>query len=163
WTLRSPRAPRDAPRDALRGRGRRSAGPEPGRSRSHLARGVFALRNPRGPESARGLRSHRGAPGRARRRRCSRTPADSGRCRRATWLADLRTPAAAQQALGVPTVSAAVFVRAERRPGERELAAFTRAIIAAEERLGTGAVGGLAAKLPKTVVGGPAEEFEERV
>ena len=83
--------------------------------------------------------------------------------RRATLLADLRTPAAAQQALGVPTVSAAVFVRAERRPGERELAAFTRAIIAAEERLGTGAVGGLAAKLPKTVVGGPAEEFEERV
>ena len=48
--------------------------------------------------------------------------------RRTTLLADLRSPAATQQALGVPTVSAAVFVRAERRPGERELAAFTRAI-----------------------------------
>ena len=83
--------------------------------------------------------------------------------RRATLLADLRTPAAAQRALGVPTVSAAVFVRAERRPGERELAAFTRAIIAAEERLGTGAVGDLAAKLPKAVVSGSAEEFEERL
>ena len=83
--------------------------------------------------------------------------------RRAMLLADLRTPAASQKTLGVSTVSAAIFVRAERRPGERELAAFTRAILAAEERLGTDAAGDLAAKLPKNVVGGSAEEFETRV
>lgn len=82
--------------------------------------------------------------------------------RRATLLADLRTPAAAQHALGVPTVSAAVFVRAERRPGERELAAFTRGLIAAEERLAGGATDDLAGKLPQSVVGA-REEFEARV
>ena len=83
--------------------------------------------------------------------------------RRATMLADLRTPAAAAQALGVPTVSAAIFVRGERRPGERELAAFTRAIVAAEERLSNGDVGDLATKLPKNVVGSSGEDFEARV
>jgi len=84
--------------------------------------------------------------------------------RRTTLLADLRTPAMAQQALGVPTVSAAVFVRAERRPGERELAAFTRAILAAEERLGAHtAPAELATKLPKNVVGPSVEAFEARV
>ena len=82
--------------------------------------------------------------------------------RRATLLADLRTPAAAQRALGFPTVSAAVFVRAERRPGERELAAFTRAILAARERLDGGGTDELAARLPRNVVGA-REEFEARV
>lgn len=82
--------------------------------------------------------------------------------RRAALLADLRTPAAAQRALGFPTVSAAVFVRAERRPGEREIAAFTRAVLTAEERLAAGRAGELAARLPRTVVGA-AEDFETRV
>jgi NitT/TauT family transport system substrate-binding protein len=82
--------------------------------------------------------------------------------RRAALLADLRTPQAAQRALGFPTVSAAVFVRGERRPGERELAAFTRAIIAAEERLAAGRASELAKRLPPGVVGTP-EEFEARV
>jgi NitT/TauT family transport system substrate-binding protein len=82
--------------------------------------------------------------------------------RRATLLADLRTPAAARRALGIPTVSAAVFVRGERRPGERELAAFTRAVLAAEERLGAGEASELARRLPRTVVGS-GEEFEARI
>jgi NitT/TauT family transport system substrate-binding protein len=82
--------------------------------------------------------------------------------RRATLLADLRTPAAAQRALGFPTVSAAVFVRADRRPGERELAAFTRAILAAEERLAAGGVAALKARLSRSVVGA-GDEFETRV
>ncbi len=82
--------------------------------------------------------------------------------RRVTVLADLRTPAAAQRALGAATVSAGVFVRADRRPGERELAAFTNAVLAAEQRLATGLVGDLATKLPPHVVGS-AEEFVARV
>jgi NitT/TauT family transport system substrate-binding protein len=82
--------------------------------------------------------------------------------RRATLLADLRTPAAAQRALGLPTVSAAIFIRADRRPGERELAAFSRAILAAEERLAAGGARELSARLPRSVVGTP-EEFEARV
>jgi NitT/TauT family transport system substrate-binding protein len=82
--------------------------------------------------------------------------------RRATLLADLRTPAAAQRVLGFPTVSAAIFVRADRRPGERELAAFTRAILAAEERLAAGGVTALKARLPKHVVG-VGDEFDTRV
>ena len=82
---------------------------------------------------------------------------------KALLLADLRTPAAARQALGVATVNAAVFVRGERRPGERELAAFTRAILAAQDRLGSGMFGDLATKLPRNVVGGDADDFEERV
>jgi len=82
--------------------------------------------------------------------------------RRATLLADLRTPAAAQRALGLATVSAAVFVRGERRPGERELAAFSRAVLAAEDRLAAGRAGELAKRLPRTVVGA-MKDFEARV
>ena len=82
--------------------------------------------------------------------------------RRATMLADLRTPAAAERTLGARTVSAAVFVRADRRPGERELAAFTRAVLSAEARLMGGGAAALAARLPRSVVGTP-EEFEARV
>ena len=83
--------------------------------------------------------------------------------RRTALLADLRTPAAALQALGVSTVSAAVFVRAERRPGERELAAFSRAILAAEERLASGVTGDLESKLPGSVVGTGTDDFDARV
>ena len=82
--------------------------------------------------------------------------------RRATILADLRTPAAAERALGISTVSAAVFVRGDRRPGERELAAFTRAIVSAEARLVTGGASELAEKLPRSVVGS-VEEFDARL
>ena len=82
--------------------------------------------------------------------------------RRATVLADLRTPAAAERALGIPTVHAGVFVRGERRPGERELAAFTRAILAAEARLGGGQAAELAARLPRAVLGS-AGDLEARL
>ncbi|MBM4441320.1 MAG: ABC transporter substrate-binding protein [Candidatus Rokubacteria bacterium] len=81
---------------------------------------------------------------------------------RAALLADLRTPAAAQRALGISTVSAAIFVRADRRPGERELAAFTRAILAAEGRLAAGRAEDLAVRLPRQVVELPAS-FTARV
>jgi len=82
--------------------------------------------------------------------------------RRATVLADLRTPAAAERALGIATVSAAVFVRGDRRPGERELAAFSKAIVTAEARLAAGNAPELAARLPRAVVG-TEEDFEARV
>ena len=82
--------------------------------------------------------------------------------RRATLLADLRTPAAAERTLGARTVSAAVFVRADRRPGERELAAFTRAILSAEARLAAGNADGLVSRLPRSVIGTP-EEFAARL
>jgi sulfonate transport system substrate-binding protein len=83
--------------------------------------------------------------------------------RRAVVLGDLRTPVAARQALGMSTVSAAVFVRAERRPGERELAAFTRAILAAEDRLANGVTGDLDTKLPESVLGNEPDELDLRV
>jgi len=82
--------------------------------------------------------------------------------RRVSVVADLRTPAAAEKALGFATVSAAVFVRGERRPGERELAAFTRAIVAAQERLAAGRAADLATRLPRNVVGDP-QDFDARV
>jgi NitT/TauT family transport system substrate-binding protein len=77
-------------------------------------------------------------------------------------LADLRTPVAAASALGGPTVSAGIFVRADRRPGERELAAFTRGILAAQARLAAGRADELATRLPRSVAEPPAV-FEARV
>jgi len=82
--------------------------------------------------------------------------------RLATVLVDLRTPAAAERVLGAPTVSAGVFMRAERRVGEAELAAFARAVIAAQERIAAGEPANLAPKLPKSVVG-LAEDFGARL
>jgi len=81
---------------------------------------------------------------------------------RARVLVDLRSPAAVAQALGTPTVNAAVFVRADRRPRDRDLAAFARAVLAAEERLATAPPEELAAKLGKGVVG-TADDFAARV
>jgi len=81
---------------------------------------------------------------------------------RARVLVDFRTPAAVGQALGSPTVNAAVFVRADRRPRESDLAAFTRALLAAEGRIRAATAEALAAKLPKRAVGAH-EEFEARL
>jgi ABC-type nitrate/sulfonate/bicarbonate transport system substrate-binding protein len=81
---------------------------------------------------------------------------------KARVLVDLRTPAAVLQALGSLTVNAAVFVRADRRPRDRDLAAFARAVLAAEQRLATAPPAELATKLDKRVVGG-AEDFAARV
>jgi NitT/TauT family transport system substrate-binding protein len=81
---------------------------------------------------------------------------------RARVLVDLRTPAAVAQALGTATVNAAVFARADRRPRDRDLAAFARAVLAAEQQLASAPPTELAAKLGKRVAGS-ADEFSERL
>jgi sulfonate transport system substrate-binding protein len=81
---------------------------------------------------------------------------------RATVLVDLRTPAGVVKALGVSTVNAAVFARADRRPRDANLTAFARAVLAAERRIATASAEDLAAKLP-TRVTAPAEEFAARL
>ena len=72
---------------------------------------------------------------------------------RARVLVDLRTPDAVTQALGAPTVNAAVFARADRRPKDKDLAAFARAVLAAEQQLATAPPEELAGKLGKRVAG----------
>jgi NitT/TauT family transport system substrate-binding protein len=81
---------------------------------------------------------------------------------RAVMLADLRTPAAVERALGTATVNAGVFVRADRRPADRDLAALVRALVEAERLIATADAEALAAKLPRVVVGNVAE-FERRL
>jgi NitT/TauT family transport system substrate-binding protein len=80
----------------------------------------------------------------------------------ARLLVDLRTPAAVAQALGAPTVNAAVFMRVDRPVRERDLAAFVRAVLAAERRLATAAPPALAERLPAAVTSS-AGDFEARV
>jgi NitT/TauT family transport system substrate-binding protein len=82
--------------------------------------------------------------------------------RRATLLADFRTPDATAAALGKPSVNAAVFFRSDRRPRDVDLTAVARALLAAEERIRTANGEELAAKLAPRVVGAP-EEFEARL
>jgi ABC-type nitrate/sulfonate/bicarbonate transport system substrate-binding protein len=53
-------------------------------------------------------------------------------------LVDLRSPAAVRQAIGAVTVNAAVFVRSDRLPRERDLTAFARAVLAAQRRIVAG-------------------------
>ncbi|HEU4368918.1 MAG TPA: ABC transporter substrate-binding protein [Methylomirabilota bacterium] len=77
-------------------------------------------------------------------------------------LVDFRTPDGVARVLGRPTVNAAVFARADRRPRDRDLGAFARAVLAAEQRLGTARADELAARLPARVVG-PAAEFAARL
>jgi len=81
---------------------------------------------------------------------------------RARVLVDLRSPAAVAQALGTSTVNAAVFARADRRPRDRELAAFARAVLAAEQQLASAPPAELAAKLGRRVAGS-GDEFTERL
>ena len=81
---------------------------------------------------------------------------------RAAVLADLRGPDAVRRTLGVSTVNAAVFVRTDRRPRDRDLTAFARAVLAAEHLLATASPDRLAARLPRNVVGAP-DEFERRL
>ena len=84
---------------------------------------------------------------------------DSGH---ASALVDLRSPAAVRQAVGTITVNAAVFMRRDRRVRDRDLAAFTRAVLAAERRLAEGDADALASKLPQAVTA-EADGFEGRV
>jgi NitT/TauT family transport system substrate-binding protein len=77
-------------------------------------------------------------------------------------LVDLRTPAGVAQAIGTPTVNAAVFVRTDRRPRDRDLGAFARAVLAAEQRIATAKPDELAARLPRRITV-PADEFAARL
>src|SRR5262245_1917370 len=77
-------------------------------------------------------------------------------------LVDLRTPAAVAQAIGTPTVNAAVFARADRRPRDRDLGAFARAVLAAERRIASAEPAELAERLPKHLTP-PADEFAARL
>ncbi len=81
---------------------------------------------------------------------------------RATALLDLRTPAGVTQALGVSTVNAAVFARADRRPRDQSLTAFARAVLAAEQRIATTGAEELVARLGKRITT-PTEEFTARL
>jgi hypothetical protein len=81
---------------------------------------------------------------------------------RATLLADLRSPAAVAGALGSVTVSAGVFARSDRRIDERDLTAFLRALLAAEDWLKTANAAMIAGRLPARALG-PPEEFEARL
>jgi NitT/TauT family transport system substrate-binding protein len=75
-------------------------------------------------------------------------------------LVDLRTPAAVAQALGTTTVNAAVFARADRRPRDRDLGSFARAVLAAEQRIATATPDDLAARLPRRIGG---DDFAARL
>lgn len=81
---------------------------------------------------------------------------------RAKLLADFRTAAAVAGALGKRTVNAAVFMRADRRVKDADLAALARALLAAEERIRTAGAEELAARLGGRVAG-DADEFEARL
>ena len=81
---------------------------------------------------------------------------------RATVLVDLRTPASVAQALGVTTVNAAVFARADRRPRDQHLTAFARAVLAAEQRIASASTSELVTTLPKRLTT-PSEDFTARL
>ncbi len=75
-------------------------------------------------------------------------------------LVDLRSPAAVAQAIGTSTVNAAVFARADRRPRDRDLGAFARAVLAAEQRIAAAKADDLATRLPKRI---GADDFATRL
>lgn len=70
----------------------------------------------------------------------------------ARLLVDLRTPAAVAAAVGNATLHAAVFARVDRRPRDRDLGAFARAVLGAVERIGAASAEDLAARLPRRLV-----------
>ena len=72
--------------------------------------------------------------------------------RRATVLVDFRSPRAVADALGAPTLNAAIFVRGDRRPKDADLAAFARAVLAAERLIATQSAAALAAQLPQPIL-----------
>jgi hypothetical protein len=77
-------------------------------------------------------------------------------------LADLRTPRAAAETLGTRTVDAAVFARTDRLPTLAALAAFRRALLAAEQRITATDPAVLGAGLPAAITARP-DEFGARV
>jgi ABC-type nitrate/sulfonate/bicarbonate transport system substrate-binding protein len=80
---------------------------------------------------------------------------------RVAVLADLRTPQAAAQALDTSTVDAAVFGRADRLPTRETLAAFARALLAAERSIATADAATLANRLPTSITA-RSDEFLAR-
>jgi sulfonate transport system substrate-binding protein len=81
---------------------------------------------------------------------------------RAKLLADFRSPRAAATILGSPTVNAAVFARADRRPPDRDLLGVVRALRKAEQRIHSADARALADRLPTRVVG-EFTDFEARL
>ena len=88
------------------------------------------------------------------------TSADNGRT--ASILVDLRTRSDAARRLGAETVHAAVFVRAEGRPGDQELAALVRALLRAAAKAAETPADALASVLPAAVTG-QLDDFALRV
>jgi NitT/TauT family transport system substrate-binding protein len=78
----------------------------------------------------------------------------------ARLLVDLRTPDAAADAVGKATLNAAVLVRVDRRPRDRDLGAFARAVLAAERRIGAASAVDLSTRLPRRLVD---DEFRDRL
>lgn len=81
---------------------------------------------------------------------------------RARLLIDLKSAQAVRDALGGPTVNAAVFARGDRRPSDASLAAFARALLAAERLIASAAPDVVKAPLSRAAGGGDAE-FERRL
>ncbi len=81
---------------------------------------------------------------------------------RVAMLADLRSPAGVARAVGGPTVSAAVFAKNDGKVSDTHLVAFTRALLAAQERIRTTPAAEMARRLPPAVAGLP-DEFETRL
>jgi len=81
---------------------------------------------------------------------------------RAKLLADFRTPRAAATVLGVSTVNAAIFTRADRRAPDRDLVGVVRAVRKAEQRIRSAEPKDLASRLPTRVVG-EIGDFEARL
>jgi len=71
----------------------------------------------------------------------------------ATILADLRTRSDAARWLGADTVHAALFVRADGRPGDQQLGALCGALLRAVARVAEAPAEALAAALPASVTG----------
>lgn len=79
---------------------------------------------------------------------------DDGRARQ---ILDLRSPDVVRAALGRPTLNAAVFVRGDKRPSDRMLAAVARALLAAERLIASEAAAAIAVRLSSSVVGADGE------
>ena len=81
---------------------------------------------------------------------------------RARLLVDLKSPRAATAALGTATINAAIFARGDKRPADRDLTRFIRAVLTAQRRLASESPAALAARLPRAVVGSD-DEFGRRL
>src|SRR2546427_526796 len=73
----------------------------------------------------------------------------------AVVLADLRSPEAVARTLGSPTVNAGVFGRSDRMPRDADLAAFGRAVLAAERLIADTSAEDLAGRWPARPIRAP--------